>query len=387
MHVHPADLLVGLDERAHPPLVAGEPGLRVPPGGGQLPGQQVGADQGQPGASPGHRRRAERRIPQQPHPSARPAVHHHLGDLVEVEVRGVVQVRQDARGQPAEAGHPLAQQALLGLDVAVVDVEVGGGEGQHGHRPGGVLEGPQAGRAPGLLVVDQPAVQPELVGHGVEGQHHPEVADELLARPEDHRPQRRVQPVRPDHQVEAPPVAAREGHVDPVRVLGELGDPVAEDVLDTVAGVVVEHLGQVPAQDLDLRDVPVAAVVVRAEGLQHVPVRVHGVRAGGLGAGRAYRRVQPHPPDDLLGHPARVHRLPTGTQPGGPLHHGHLGPPPAQPVSQRGPRDARPRHQHPDTAHGSTFPSHGGSRQGVLALACPARTDVRRRPCRAPAKA
>ncbi|MFL6126009.1 hypothetical protein [Actinophytocola sp.] len=63
----------------------------------------------------------------------------------------------------------------------------------------------------------------------------------------------------------------------------------------SVPGVVVENLGQVAAQDLDLRDVPVAAVVVRAVGLQHVPVRVHSVRAGGLGAGRAHRRVQPHP--------------------------------------------------------------------------------------------
>ena len=204
---------------------------------------------------------------------------------------------------------------------------------------------------PDVLVVDQPAVQPELVGHGVEGQHHAEVADVPFARPEDHRPQRRVQPVGPDHQVEAPPVAAGEGDVDPVGVLGELGDPVAEAVLDRVAGVVVEHLGQVPAQDLDLRDVPVAAVVVGAEGLQHVPVRVHDVRARRVGAGRAHRRVQTHPPDDLLGHPARVHRLPTGTQPGSLLHDGHLGALPTQPVGQRGPRDTRPLHQHPDTAH------------------------------------
>ena len=107
------------------------------------------------------------------------------------------------------------------------------------------LDGPQPGRAPRLLVVDQPAVQPELVGHGVEGQHQPEVTDELLARPEDHRPQRRVQPVGADHQLEAPPVAAREGDVDPVRVLGELGDPVAEDVLDTVAGVVVRCISEI----------------------------------------------------------------------------------------------------------------------------------------------
>ena len=179
----------------------------------------------------------------------------------------------------------------------------------------------------------------------------PEVADEPLVRPEDHRAQRRVQPVRPDHQVEAPPAAAREDHVDPVRVLGELSDLVAEDVLDTVAGVVVEHPGQVPAQDLDLRDVPVAAVVVRAVGLQHLPGHVHGVRASGLGAGRAHGRVQPHPPDDLSGHPACVHRLPTGTQLGCPLHHGHPGAPPAQPVGQGRPRDARPRHQHPGAAH------------------------------------
>jgi len=351
LHVHPADLLVGLDERAHLPLVGGEPGRRVPPGGGQLTGQQVGADQGQAGAAPRHRRRAERRVAQQPDPAARPAVHHHLGDLVEVEVRGGVQVREDARGPPAEARHPLAQQPLLGLDVAVVDLEVGVGEGQHGHRPGGVGERPQACRPPGLLVVDQPAVHLELVGHGVEGQHHPEVAEVLLARPEDHRPQAGVQPVGPDHQVEAAPVAGREGHVDPVGVLGELGDPVAEQVLDAVAGVLVEHLGQVPAQDLDLRDVPVAAVVVGAVGLQHVPVRVDGVRARGVGAGRAHLLVQPHPHDDLFGHPARVDGLPAGAQPGSPLHHGDLGPPPPQPVGQRGPRDARPRHQDPRAAH------------------------------------
>jgi hypothetical protein len=227
-------------------------------------------------------------------------------------------VREDARGQPAKACHPLAQQALLGRDIAVVDVEVGRGEGEHGHRPGGVLDGPEPGGAPRLPVVDQPAVHLELFGHAVEGQHEPEMANEPLVRPEDHRVQRRMQPVRPDHQVEAPSIAAREDHVDPVGVLDELRDPVAEDVLDTVARVVVEHLGQVPAHDLDVRDVPVAAVVVRAVGLQHVPVHVHGVRTGDVCAGRPYRLVQPHPPDHLHGHPARVHRLPPGTQPGGP---------------------------------------------------------------------
>ena len=167
------------------------------------------------------------------------------------------------------------------------------------------------------------------------------MTDELLARPEDHRPQRRVQPVGADHELEAPPVAAREGDVDPVRVLGELGDPVAEDVLDAVAGVVVQHLGEVSAQDLDLRDVPVAVVVVRAEGLQHVPVGVHRVRTRRVGAGRAHLGIEAHPSDDLLGHAPRVHRLPARPQPGRLLHHGHLGTPAVQPVGQRRSRDAR----------------------------------------------
>ncbi len=179
----------------------------------------------------------------------------------------------------------------------------------------------------------------------------PEVADELLVRPESHRAQRRMQPVGSDHQLETPPVTAVEDHLDPVRVLRELGDPVAEDIFDIVTSVLVEHLRQVTAQDLDLRDESVAAVVVHAEGLQHVPGRIHGVCADGLGAGRAYRRVQPHPPDDFLGHSTRVHGLATGTQFGGPLHHGRHSSPPVQPVGQRGSCNAGSRHQHSRTAH------------------------------------
>jgi hypothetical protein len=80
-----------------------------------------------------------------------------------------------------------------------------------------------------------------------------------------------VQTIGADHQLEAPLLAAREGDIDAVRVLGQLGDSVAEHVLDVGAGVVVQHLGKVSAQDLDLRDVPVAAVVLRPVCLQQVP--------------------------------------------------------------------------------------------------------------------
>jgi hypothetical protein len=166
-----------------------------------------------------------------------------------------------------------------------------------------------------------------------------------------------VQAVGPDHQVETPPGTAREDHVDPVSLLGQLGDPVAEDVLGGGTGVVVEQPGQVPAQDLDIRDEPVAAVVLGTEGLQHLPAGVHGVRAGGVRARRADHRVQPHTSDDLPRDPPRVHRLSPRTQPGSPLHHRHLGTEPGQPVGQRRTRDARPRHQHPRTAGPRPLPA------------------------------
>ena len=137
-----------------------------------------------------------------------------------------------------------------------------------------------------------------------------------------------MQAVGADDQIEAPPTAAREGHIDPVGILGQVGDPVPEDVLDPVAGVVVKHLGEAPPQDLYLGDVPVPAVVVGSVGCQHLAVRVHGVRAGRIGACRPHGSVEPHPPDHLFRHPASVYRLPTGTQLGRLLDHGHLGPPP-----------------------------------------------------------
>ena len=121
----------------------------------------------------------------------------------------------------------------------------------------------------------------------------PEVADEPLVRPETVVRSAECSPstTRPKRR---PPGAAREGHVDPVRVLGEVGDPVAEDVLDTVAGVVVEHLRQATAQDLDLRDESVAAVVVHAKGLQHLAVRVHGVHVPANTVNTAISSERPH---------------------------------------------------------------------------------------------
>jgi len=86
-------------------------------------------------------------------------------------------------GQPAKAGHPLTRQHLLHLDVAGVDIAIARVASWMGRRR---TERPDSGT---------PAVQPELVGNAVEDRRLPEVAEEPLVRPEDHRPQRREQPV------------------------------------------------------------------------------------------------------------------------------------------------------------------------------------------------
>src|SRR5882724_11586774 len=61
-----------------------------------------------------------------------------------------------------------------------------------------------------------------------------------------------VQLVRADHNVEPPHGTAGERHLDAVPVLGQPGNPVAEQVLGSMAGGVVQDTGQVAAHDLNL---------------------------------------------------------------------------------------------------------------------------------------
>ena len=143
------------------------------------------------------------------------------------------------------------------------------------------------------------------------------------------------------------------GHVDAVRVLGEPGDPVAEDVLDTVPGVVVEHPGQVPAQDLDLRDVPVAAVVVRAWGrfsstfasTSTVYAPAVSVRAARTAASSPIRRMT------SLVTPRASTACPPGRSPGARSTTVTPAPRRRSQWARAGPRHARPRHHHLGAVH------------------------------------
>jgi hypothetical protein len=82
--------------------------------------------------------------------------------------------------------------------------------------------------------------------------------DELLLGPEDHPTHRRVRSVRTHYEVRQERRAVGERDADGVVGLFECGDARVEAVLDAVLGVLVQHVDEVAAQDLQLRHHAVA---------------------------------------------------------------------------------------------------------------------------------
>jgi hypothetical protein len=115
--------------------------------------------------------------------------------------------------------------------------------------------------------------------------------------------------------------------------------------------VVVEDLGQVAAQDLELRGGTVAAApglgpARRGELRLHPPARVDERQPALARPGRAHRlldtRAGSHDPTRA----ADVHVLAAEAQLRSPLHHRGLHPEPFEPVRQGGTGDAGPGDEH-----------------------------------------
>jgi hypothetical protein len=174
-------------------------------------------------------------------PPARPARHPDLADRVEVGVGGAVQLREDAGQLPGPVGERLAQQPPLRLQVGVVVAELlGRPEQEQRPRLTGLAHRVHGGGPAGGAPADHPALEAAVVGQGVD----PEVAAQEVTEAglvaEDQPAHVGVQPVGADDQVEAPRWAVLEGDLDPVAVLVQGPDRVAEAVVDVVAGGLVE---------------------------------------------------------------------------------------------------------------------------------------------------
>ena len=169
---------------------------------------------------------------------------------------------------------------------------------------------------------------------------------ELLLRPESEPAYPGVQPVRADHKVEPPHGTAGERHLDAVPVLGQPGDPVAEQVFGAVSGGVVQDAGQVAAHDLDLRDHPLAVEQVgrHPRGPPAAAVRIG--KSALVDALRPYRVEKSHPFDHLAPGAAQVHGVPAGPGRGRDLHDRRCEAVPPQPERERRPADAGARDQY-----------------------------------------
>ena len=154
-----------------------------------------------------------------------------------------------------------------------------------------------------------------------------------------------MQPVGRDDQVELLLVATFEADAHAATVVVEPGDAVAEAVPHPIAGVVVEDLGQVAAQDLELGGRTVACAsglgaARRGELRLHRPAGVDERQPALARPGRAHRfldtRTSRHDPARA----AHVHVLAADAQLRRPFHHRGLHPEPFEPVRQRGTGDA-----------------------------------------------
>ena len=185
-----------------------------------------------------------------------------------------------------------------------------------------------------------------------------EVPHELLLGPEGEPAYPGVQPVRADHNVEPPHGTAGERHLDAVPVVGQPGGLVAEQVLGSIAGGVVQDTGQVAAHNLNLRDHPLAAEQVGRHPRGPPAAAVHIGESALVYALRPYRVEKPHPLDHLASGAAQVHGVPAGSGRGRDLHDRRCEAVPPQPERERRPADAGARDQYRPVGHCCASSSH-----------------------------
>src|ERR1035438_4342819 len=201
-------------------LVAGEGGVVIAIGCGQLTRENIGANQGQAGAQASERCRAVTGIADQRSPAAGPAVQAHLADRVKEEVGRGAHGFEQPWDLPSHAGKTGGQDVHLPSGVAGVVVNGRRAEAEPGLDLAGDPSRPYRGHEPaGGVVHEKPAAEIELGSRGEPGRIAAERADVLRLGDERQAAYRRVQPVSSDYQAKPPRACFLEGDRDPFVVL------------------------------------------------------------------------------------------------------------------------------------------------------------------------
>ena len=179
------------------------------------------------------------------------------------------------------------------------------------------------------------------------------MTDEARFRSEGEAAHPGMQPVGAHHEMEGARRRPLEGYRDAVRGVGQARDGIVEDVLDVVAGGLVQDAHQVAADDLEVLrvDDPERAV----EAGQPLPGGTYVGHPAGAGA-RGPGRVQDcRPPGHFDRRPAQVDGLAAVARRGRPFHDDRGEAEPPQPDGQRLPGHACPRDEHVPVPHGASW--------------------------------
>lgn len=152
---------------------------------------------------------------------------------------------------------------------AVADVQAGHGgaaEDEGGH--GVAVRRVHGDRPSGQVVHEQDAGVSRRLPERQCGHVPAEVARVTGLGAEDQPTHRRVQPVRPDHQVEPARRGLSEGDVHAARILAQAGDGITENELGPLAGGAVQDLGEAGPQHFGRLIKTVPAVRGRALQIQ-----------------------------------------------------------------------------------------------------------------------
>ncbi|OUD95567.1 hypothetical protein CMMCAS05_01420 [Clavibacter michiganensis subsp. michiganensis] len=324
---------------------------------GQLAREHVRARERQARAHAAHGRGAVRGVAHERDPPGRPPRRVHLPDRLVVEVVGPVEAVEHARGLPAGVGEAGAEPGPLLLDRAAARVPSRRGIHERGERGAdrAVRVGPQADRP--AAARDVPAPPVVVRGRARDGgvaRLEPQRADHGLVA-EHQAPGARPDAVGRHHEVEPLVGGPRERHRDAVALLADPRDAVVEAVLRGADGAVDEQLGEVAAQDLELRGRAARVAATGRELGDRAAVGPDEARAD-LARGRGADRVlDAHPPGDLAPGAAHVDVLAAAAELGRALHDHGVDAVAVQPDGERGAGDARAGDEDASCGHVVSF--------------------------------
>ena len=230
-----------------------------------------------------------------------------LGDRIEVHFRSVGQAGEQLRSFPFHPRESLREQPLVALGVAIIELHMRVGEHEAGSRRLAGINALYRHGPAGVHVRHAAMVEQQTIFDVEEPETLAQRRDVLLFGPEHEFACGGMQAIRSDDEVVAAAGSVAEGHLDPLAVVVECGNPHAETVIDVIANGLVQDAGERAPVDLDL-----AAEHLGGQAADFPAPAVDEYERAHAGGVRPHRVEQTHLLEHRERRPAKVDSLPAG---------------------------------------------------------------------------